>query len=178
MENLEQLAIAIRNKNAADESVARIIGRPARIDQTGAYIASSIFGIKLEQASKGKTPQIQFTTGSLKGRSVDIKWYSKMEGLLDIDPDRLPDYYLILTGPIGDATSTREATRPWLISFVYIFDAHVLVDQMDTRRIKPETPTSVAKQLWQEAELYPEQKSDMLILNNEQRRLLSLFGPF
>ena len=177
MENLEQLAIAIRNKNAADESVARIIGRPALIGHTGEYIAASVFGIKLEQAAKAKSPEIRFTIGTLKGRSVNIKWYTKMEGLLDIDPDNLPDYYLVLTGPIGAAASSREATRPWLISFVYLFDARDLLDRLDSEKVKIGTATNIPKQLWQEAELYPEQKSDLLTLNNEQMRLLSLFGP-
>ena len=177
MENLEQLAIAIRNKNAADESVARIIGRPAQIDHTGEYIAATIFGIKLEQGTKAKSPEIHFTIGKLKGKSVEIKWYTKMEGLLDIDPDKPPDYYLVITGPIGAASSSREATRPWLISFVYIFDARDLLDRLDMEKVKTGTAASVPKQLWQEAELYPEQRSDLLTLDNEQMRLLSLFGP-
>jgi hypothetical protein len=100
-----------------------------------------------------------------------------MEGLLDMDPDNLPDHYLILTGPIGAAASSREVMRPWLISFVYLFDARELLDQLDERKVKTGTATSVARQLWQDAELYPEQKSDLLTLNNEQIRLLSLFGP-
>jgi hypothetical protein len=177
MENLEQLAIAIRNKNAADESVARIIGRPAQIDHTGEYIAASIFGIKLEQASKAKSSETRFSIGTLRGKSVDIKWYTKMEGLLDIDPDKLPDYYLVLTGPIGASASTREATRPWLISFVYLFDARDLLDRLDREKVKIGSATSIPKQLWHEAELYPEQRNDLLTLNNEQMRLLSLFGP-
>ena len=177
MENLEQLAIAILNKNAADESVARIIGRPALIGHTGEYIAASVFGIKLEQSATTKSYDGHFTIGNLKGKNVNIKWYTKMEGLLDIDPDNLPDYYLVLTGPIGAATSSRESTRPWLISFVYLFDARELLDQLDKGKTKIGTATSVARQFWQDAELYPEQKSDLLTLNNEQMRLLSLFGP-
>lgn len=177
MENLEQLAMAIRNKNAVDESIARITGRPAQIGHTAEYIASTIFGVKLEQSSKTKSVNRRFTTGALRGKSVDIKWYTRMEGLLVIDPDTPPDYYLVFTGPIGSSTSSRETMHPWLISSVYLFDVNELLGQLDMDRFKPGTATSIAKQLWQEAELYPEQKNDMLVLNAEQLRLLSLFSP-
>lgn len=177
MENLEQLATAIRNKNAVDESIARITGRPAQIGHTGEYIAANIFNIKLEQSAATKSMDGHFTTGGLKGKSVNIKWYTKMEGLLDISPEIPPDYYLVFTGPIGSATSSRETTRPWLISFVYLFDSHDLLNQIDERKLKQGTATSVARQVWQEAELYPEQKSKVLTLNGEQSRLIRLFSP-
>ena len=177
MENLEQLAMAIRNKNAVDEGIARITGRPAQIGHTGEYIAANIFNIKLEQSAASKAMDGRFNIGALRGKSVHIKWYTKMEGLLDIDIETPPDYYLVFTGPIGSATSSRETTRPWLISSVYLFDARELLSQLDEERIKQGTATSIAKQLWQEAELYPEQKNDALVLNDEQIRLLRLFSP-
>jgi hypothetical protein len=177
MENLEQLATAIRNKNAVDESIARIIGRPALIGHTGEYIAANIFNIKLEQSAAAKSPYGHFATGALRGKSVDIKWYTKMEGLLDISPDTPPDYYLVFTGPIGSATSSRETTRPWLISFVYLFDSRDLLNQIDERKIKQGAATGVARQLWQDAELYPEPKNNAFSLNNEQLRLIRLFSP-
>jgi len=177
MENLEQLATAIRNKNAVDESIARITGRPALIGHTGEYIAANIFNIKLEQSTTAKSRYGHFATGALRGKSVNIKWYTKMEGLLDISPDTPPDYYLVLTGPVGSATSSRETTRPWLISCVYLFDSHDLLKQIDEREIEQRTAINVARQLWQEAELYPVQKSKALTLNSEQLRLIRLFSP-
>ena len=100
-----------------------------------------------------------------------------MEGLLVIDPDTPPDYYLVFTGPIGSATSSRETARPWLISFVYLFDAGELMGLIDRDRFQPGTATNIAKQIWQEAELFPEQRNDMLALSAEQQRLLRLFSP-
>jgi len=92
MELLERLAGLVRTKNRIDDEIAGIIDRPAQIGHVGEYIASNIFGIKLEESAAQKGIDGRFMAGPLAGRTVNIKWYGKMEGLLDITPNHLPDY--------------------------------------------------------------------------------------
>ena len=35
----------------------------------------------------------------LAGKTVNVKWYGKREGVLDINPAGVPDHYLVMTGP-------------------------------------------------------------------------------
>jgi hypothetical protein len=112
----------------------------------------------------------------LAGRSVDVKWYAKQEGLLDITPAALPDTYLVLTGPRAGAASSRGATRPWLIDAVYLFDAPALVEHLRLAGVKLGVATSVRQSLWQAAQLYPEANNPTLPLSEEQCRLLAQFG--
>ena len=86
---------------------------------------------------------------------MSIKWYGKMEGLLDITPETLPDYYLVMSGSKSAATSSRGAIRPWLLSYVFLFDATKLVEELRSRGVKIGITTSVRKELWEMAEIYP-----------------------
>lgn len=99
MNNLEQLAELIRKRNALEREIKALIGRPAAIGHIGEYIAATVFDIALEESATQKGIDGHFTDGPLKDRTVNIKWYARREGLLDITPDGLPDYYLVLTGP-------------------------------------------------------------------------------
>ena len=127
MKKLERLAELIHAKNRIDDEIAEIIGRPSLIVHVGEYIASEIFKIELEQSAVEKGIDGRFTQGPLKGQTVNIKFYGKRENLLDINIDHLPDYYLVLTGPKSSAVSSRSATRPWLISSVYLFNSQKLM---------------------------------------------------
>jgi hypothetical protein len=60
--------------------------------------------------------------GPLQDRTVNVKWYLKQEGLLDITEALILDY-LVMTGPRSAATSSRKSTRPWQIDSVYLFRA-------------------------------------------------------
>ena len=112
----------------------------------------------------------------MAARTVNVKWYGKGEGLLDIAAEALPDFYLVMTGPRVAAASSRGATRPWLISHVYLFDAAVLVERLRTRAVKIGIATSVAKELWEAAEIYPASRNELLTLSDEQQGRLALFG--
>jgi hypothetical protein len=112
----------------------------------------------------------------LAGKTVSIKWYAKQEGILDIRPDALPDYYLVLAGPETAPASSRGSVRPWLIESVYLFQAAALVQSLKQRRVKMGVATSVASPMWADAEVYPEQHKRVLVLTEEQRHMLSLFG--
>lgn len=175
MDVLERLAELIRTKNRIDDEIAGIIGRPAQIGHVGEYIASNIFGIKLEESAARRAIDGHFMDGPLAGRTVNIKWYGKMEGLLDITPNHLPDYYLVMAGPKSGAISSRGKTRPWLISAVYLFDARHLVGMLNTRGVKIGVATSVAASMWEEAQIYPIQQSKTLVLSRDQRKQIELF---
>ena len=176
MDDLLQLSKLIKTRNQLEEEITAIIGRPALIGHIGEYIASKIFAIDLEESASQKSIDGHFTMDPLRGYSVNIKWYGKYESILDITPDALPDFYLVLTGAKSSAMSSRGQTRPWLIKSVYLFDAPELFAALRKRGVKIGIATSVRQQHWQEAEIYPGQRNDRLLLSDGQRRLLALFG--
>jgi hypothetical protein len=57
-------------------------------------------------------------------KSVNVKWYLKQEDILDMVVSPALDYYLVMTGP--QPTVENSGTRPWQISWVYLFDARAL----------------------------------------------------
>ena len=89
MQDLQDLAEAIRRRNEADAAIARIIGRPAEKGHIGEFIAAGVFGIDLEASAAHKGSDGRFVDGPLRGRSVNIKFYGKQEGMLDIRLDAL-----------------------------------------------------------------------------------------
>ncbi len=176
MDELAQLADLIKARNQIAEEITSIIRRPALVGHVGEYIASKIFAIDLEDSASEKSLDGHFTTGPVRDCSVNIKWYGKREGILNITPDALPDFYLVLTGAKSSAVASRGKTRPWSIKSVYLFDASGLVLVLRKRGIKIGTATSVIQDLWRGAEIYPSQKNDNLILSESQRELLALFN--
>ncbi len=56
----------------------------------GKCIAAYIFDINLQQSASHKGIDGRFTSGKLAGKSLNIEWYGKVEGLLDITLERLP----------------------------------------------------------------------------------------
>jgi hypothetical protein len=142
----------------------------------GEYIAANVFGIKLEESAAQRAIDGRFVDGPLAGKTVNIKWYGKMEGILDITPKHLPDFYLIMAGPKSGPISSRGMTRPWLISAVYLFDARQLVGMLNTRGVKIGVATSVAASMWGEAQIYPIQRNNKLMLSPDQRKQIELFG--
>ena len=101
---LINLANLIHNRNKIAEEISLIIDRPAQIGHIGEFIASKIFQITLAESASEKAIDGYFSSGTLQGKSVNIKWYAKRENMLDITPDALPDYYLVMTGPKSPAT--------------------------------------------------------------------------
>jgi hypothetical protein len=176
MDNLTQLAGLIRRRNLLEREITALIGRPAQPGHLGEFIASRIFYITLEESASHKSIDGRFNAGPLKGRSVNIKWYALHEGLLDITPDALLDFYLVLTGPKSGTMTSRGRVRPWTIEAVYLFDAHDLVSQLDAAGVKIGTATSVRHQFWERAEIYPHQNNPKLIVSGEQRNQIRLFG--
>lgn len=152
-----------------------MVGRPALIGHIGEHIAAEIFGIVLEHSATAKAIDGYFEAEPLKGKSVNIKWYARLEGLLDVTPQALPDYYLVLAGPRQAAISSRGMHRSWAIEHVFLFDAPALLEALNLRGVKVGIATSVTRLLWDEAEVFPTQRNGRLILSEAQRDALRLF---
>jgi hypothetical protein len=175
MNDLALLADLVKKRNTLETEITRLIERPAAIGHIGEYIAARVFDIDLNKSASAKATDGHFRNGPLKGRSVNIKWYPKREGLLDVASDPSLHYYLVLAGPQSSSMTSRGQPRPWTIDSVYLFDAHSLNDQLILRKVKRGVACSVAQELWEQAELYPNQRSSELVLSSDQRQQLALF---
>ena len=173
MSDLEQLASLLESRNAIDEKIAALIGgRPALRGPVGEWIAQRIFGVKLEESAAHKGSDGRFTDGPLTGKTVNVKWFGKRQGLLNINPDGVPDYYLVMTGPKAVARTSKERTLPLVITEVFLFDAPALVERLP----KLGVAASVPKHEWEAARIYPEAASRVpLTLAAAQREALKLF---
>jgi len=176
MESSQRLANLIAEKNALEADIAALVGRPALIGHVGEFIAAQVFDIHLNESASQRSIDGYFNTGPLARKSVNVKWYPKRENLLDLDPDSPPDYYLVMTGPYAPAASSRNTTRPWLITSVYLFESEGLIDALRRRGVKIGVATSVAGHLWEEAEIYPARRYQGLVLSDRQRTSLAVFG--
>jgi hypothetical protein len=167
---LERLADLIRTKNAADQAIARLIVRPCVPGNIGEFVAAKIFGIQLMDSGSHPGYDGVFSDGILAGNTVDIKTYGRQEYVLDIS--RHPcDYYLVLTGPTGQAR-----VRPWVIESVFLFDRQRLLATLTERGVKIGVAASVRRDDWQAARIYPRGPSAPFQITDRQRHLLSLFS--
>ncbi|MBL8118961.1 MAG: hypothetical protein JNJ78_15620 [Anaerolineae bacterium] len=177
MDNLIKLAELVKKRNLLEHEITALTNRPFVMGHTGEYIASQIFHIELMASASQKGIDGHFMGGLLSGRTVNIKWYAQQESLLDITPNALPDYYLVLTGPKSGAMSSRGQVRPWTIESVFLFEARPLVDELTSSGIKIGTATSIRKSFWAKAEIYPKPNNTAIVLSKEQHEALQLFKP-
>jgi hypothetical protein len=182
MSELDRLAELIRQRNAIDSEIAAIIGRPAHAGHIGEYVAAAIFQIDLHASAVTKTHDGYFRGGSLDGKSVNIKYGTRRDGLLNLaqtsDLSDHPDYYLVLTGPTIGAISSKGLSAPWVVHAVYLFESRTLLENLASRGIRPGVATSVRKQLWEAAMIYPDANNTALQLMEPQRAMLAFFhGP-
>ena len=175
-ERLRRLASLIRQRNDVDREIATIIGRPAHPGHIGEFVAAEIFDIDLHESATHKGEDGHFASGPLAGRSVNVKKSSTDEGLLNIRPDALPDFFLVLTGPRTQAASSRGTTQPWTIEQVFLFEAAPLVEQLRERGVRIGIATSVRRHLWDDAMIYPSPSNPALRLTPEQVSMLEMFG--
>lgn len=176
IEKLKGLSRLIQTRNEVAAEITAVINRPAQLGHIGDYIAAEIFNITLERSASTKSIDGFFCDGALKDRSVNVKWYAKQEGLLDITLDAPPDYYLVLAGPRAPAGSSRGDVRPWVITSVHLFDATALIAALQQRQIKIGVATSVRNHYWDAAEIYPQHNNTIYKPTALQRDMLSLFG--
>lgn len=176
MENrLPRLADLLRKRNALDAEIASLVGRPAEKGHVGEFIASEIFGIELFSSATHKGSDGVFREGRLAGKSVNIKWYPKKEGFVDINERALPDYFLVLTGPKASPAPSRHGTRPWLIESVFLFESRPLVQAIRRSGAKIGVATSVRSEQWLDAEIYPQNRNKSVELTDGQRMMLGKF---
>ena len=174
-DELERIADLLHTRNTIEVEIAKIIGRPAERGHIGEYIAGLIFDIALEGSANHPGVDGFFKSGPLASKSVNIKTYGKRENILDIRPEYLPDYYLVLTGPKTAATSSKGTIRPWVIDEVFLFEAKPLVDELRYNNKKVGTATSVKQFYWERARIYPESFNSPLQLSKTQQDWISLF---
>lgn len=74
----------------------------------------------------------------------------------------------LLSGAAGFLKGRRATT--------HLFDAGELLTALRERGVQIGAHTSVIGQLWDRAEIFPVQRNPDLVLTEEQRRLLALFG--
>ena len=91
---------------------------------------------------------------------------------MNIKIDALPDYYLILTGP----ETASSISSPWVIETIFLFHAGDLLNALRERGVQIGNGTSVTGPLWERAEIYPVARNNRLLVGDEERKLLVLFG--
>jgi uracil DNA glycosylase superfamily protein len=174
--DLTAVADLLRRRNEIDAAIAGIIDRPMTSGHLGEWIAAHIFGITLEHGAANPVFDGRFRDGPLQGQTVNIKWYLKQEGLLDMTESAALDFYLVLAGPRSAAVSSRSSTRPWRIDAAYLFCAADLLAQQRARGVKTGVASSVPQAQWQAAEIYPVARNPLLPLTPDQISLLQLFA--
>lgn len=171
---LAEIARLLHERNRIDARIAEIIHRPMTSGHLGEWVASHVFGIELEQSASAKAFDGRFRVGLLSGKTVNVKWYLKREGILDITDAEVLDYYLVMTGPASAVASSAGSTRPWCIENVYLFDAQRLLAEQQARGVRIGVASSVPNRYWAEAEIYPA-ANPVLPLSPEQAEALNLF---
>lgn len=178
-DELTHLANLLTRRNTIDDEIAAVIGRPALVGHLGEFIASCVFDIELAPSATTRGHDGRFRSGPLEGRSVDVKYYGKREGLLDMRADALPDVFLVLSGPATAVGSSAGSTRPFQIAEVFAFDAAALVRAIQSASIPPKigTATSVRKELWEAARVFPVAAPGALLrVTPAQASRLAAFG--
>ena len=171
--DLATLADALRRRNRIAAEIASVIGRPMTSGHAGEWIAAQIFDLKLEPGATAKAIDGRFRSGPLAGASLNVKWYLKQEGLLDLTPDVLPDYYLVLAGPRPSPATV--SIRPWCIESVHLFAAHALVERLRAAGTRLGVATSIRQAEWQAAQIYPHANNGLLPVSADQYQALTLF---
>ncbi len=176
MSDLTRLAELLRARNTVESNLANLLGSTANLNTVGEYIAAHIFGITLLPSTRHNEFAGIFAQPPLAGKTVDVQWYPRREGTLNIYDNPAPDYYLVLTGPRQESSTTRAAVNPWLISAVYLFNGQELLISLRERGVQLGSHTSVINQLWERTEIFPTQRNQTLPLTAEQRQSLQLFA--
>ncbi|WP_273327773.1 hypothetical protein [Vallitalea guaymasensis] len=137
---LTKLASLISERNTINEKAKRVLNTPFLLGNIGEFVCGNIFDIRLNDNRSHKGFDGVFVNGKFKGKSVNIKFYSKNDYILDLKNQVNCDYYLVLTGSKG--------TDNWNISDVYLFNTEELLNNLSGFNVKIGVATSVRKVLW------------------------------
>jgi len=96
--------------------------------------------------------------------------------MLDINPEALPDFFLVMTGPKALEMTSKGGIRPWLIDYVFLFNAAELMIELNARGVKIGIATSVQKHEFQAAEIFPNKRSMVYRMTDDQMGKLLAFG--
>lgn len=176
MSNLPRLADLLRARNTVESNIANLLGSSVNLSTVGEHIAATIFGITLVPATRSSEFVGIFASQPLRGKTVDVQWYPRREGFLNVHAEATPDYYLVLAGPKQESSTARALVNPWIITSVHLFDCQELLGALRERGVQIGSHTSVITQLWERAEIFPAQHNSTLVLSEEQRAHLKLFG--
>ena len=72
--------------------------------------------------------------------------------------------------------TSRGRVRPWIIEAVFLFDGKELSAQLEAQKVRIGIASSVRQQFWEQAEIYPHQRSAKLMVSEVQREQLRLFN--
>jgi hypothetical protein len=176
MSNLKHLAELLHARNTVESNIANLLGNGVNQSTVGEYIAANIFGITLIPSGRHTEFAGIFANQPLLGKTVDVQWYPRREGFLNVHSEPAPDYYLVLAGPKQESSTARALVNPWVINSVHLFDGRELLNALRERGVQIGSHTSVINQLWERVELFPTPHNNRLLLTAEQRQLLQLFG--
>ena len=157
------LASLLRQRSDIDDEIAGLLGRPAHRGHVGEFIASRVFGIDLHRSASAKGHDGRFLDGPLAEGTVNVKFYARWEGLLDVHAgDAPPEHYLVLAG---------DGPRSWGIEQAFLFSHADLLEA----GVRPGTAASVRSALSDAARIYPT-ANPRFPLTDAQRLLLGLFS--
>lgn len=168
---LTSIAMLLRERNRIDARITDIVGRPVASGHLSDWIAAQIFDIELEPVAHTAIDG-RFRGGALAGRTVNVKHYTRPQGLLDMNDTEALDYYLVMTGP---RRPISRAHQPWSIDHVYLFDAHDLHEELRAQMRRIGVATSVRPEYWRAAEVYPDPARPALALGPRQTAALASF---
>jgi hypothetical protein len=110
-DDLSRVAQLLQERNRIDDQIAAITERPMTLGHLGEWIAAQLFDIELEKSATTKALDGRFRSGPLREQTVNVKWYLKREGILDMTTSETLDYYLVMTGPVSAAVSSQGCGR-------------------------------------------------------------------
>ncbi len=175
-DNLSTLAGLLRMRRSTDAEISKLIGRRADKGPIGEFIASEIFDIQLHSSATHRGSDGIFRGGSLAEKTVNVKMYTDDGNGLDINEKAILDYYLVLWGPAPSPFQAPRRSTVSIIESVYVFDSEKLLPRLRASGVKLGLNTSVRKEDWESAEIYPRQRNLAFQLDQVQRSKLELFG--
>lgn len=172
-DQLRKLAGLLEERDQVDKQIAEFLQRAPSLGNIGEFIASRVFDVELAPIAVQAGYDGRFRSGPLAGATVNVKAYGDAYGGIDISAHPC-DYYLVLSGP---RKPWPAGEHRWRIAAVYLFDAKLLLPDLQSRSIQVGVNTSIRTADLASAQLYPiEAPGSPIYLTVEQRAELALFA--